>query len=116
MLSGPFYVAGQGGVSTTRFDAIKRSNGFGPETATSETGSYQLSAGAEAGVIGKFGVVTLVPAARLQYVHANVDGFAENGLLANAFDSRSIDAVTGSVRVKASVPERPSARSATSGS
>ena len=104
MLSGPFYVAAQAGISTTRFDAIKRANGFGPDTATSQTGSYQLSSGAEVGVIGKFGVVTLVPAARLQYVHANVDGFSESGLLANAFTSRNLDTVSGSVRLKASTP------------
>lgn len=103
-LKGPLYVSGQAGVSLATFDT-DRFVGVGPITATGTTRSLQSNAAAEAGVLAKFGATTVVPSARINYIHANVDSFDEKGdILKMSFESRTINAFFASARVKATTP------------
>jgi outer membrane lipase/esterase len=101
-LMGPFYVAGQAGVSLNRFSDIRRSVGIGPLVATGNTDALQVSAAAEAGYIMKTGGITLVPSARLQVVNSHINGFTESGdVLAMTFSDRDSNAVIGGIRLRA---------------
>lgn len=103
-LNGPLFVTGQGGASAVTFDT-SRHVGLGPITATGSTTSWQGSAALEAGVIARFGALTVVPSGRINYIHANVRGFDERAdILAMSFRDRTVDAFFASGRVRASTP------------
>ena len=103
MLSGAYFVTGTLGGSISMFESVKRFTGFPTVDGEGSASSLQGSAGIEAGMMSKVGGVVLVPSARLQYIHANMRGYQETApILAMQFDDRSIDALVGGVRVRAS--------------
>jgi outer membrane lipase/esterase len=103
--AGSFFVTGAAGASWMSFDDLRRNTGLGPVAATGSTTASQLSAALEAGFMTRVGGLTVVPSARLQYVHADVNGYAETApILAMAFGGRTLEAVIGGVRVRASAP------------
>lgn len=103
---GPFFVTGALGGSWMDLSDIKRNTGFGPVDALGRTTSTQLSGSLEAGYFMRAGNWTISPTARLQAIHASIAGYAETGLLAMAFESRSVDLLVGGVRLRASTPAR----------
>ncbi len=99
---GPVYGSFDAGVGGVWFDDVERDTGFGPVVADSETEGYTVSVAAEVGVAQNLGGVTLIPSARLTYVHAEVDDFRESApILALEFDERESDAVLGRVSLRA---------------
>jgi outer membrane lipase/esterase len=105
MLSGAYFITGTIGGAITSFDDVKRATGFGPIDATGSASYLQGSAGLEGGMISKVGGVTLIPSARLMYIHSAARGYGETApLLAMQFQDRGIDAVIGGVRMRASTP------------
>jgi outer membrane lipase/esterase len=99
---GPVFVTGQAGGSMTQFDGLKRQTGLGPITSDASTAhAHQLGTNIESGVIFKPGGLSIVPSARVGYINASVDSFAETSdLLAMSFGDRTLSSGTASARIR----------------
>jgi outer membrane lipase/esterase len=101
-LFGPMFITATAGGSLMDADAIKRSVGLGPITATGQTASgRQAGANVEAGVILKTGGFNLIPSARVGYIYSKMGGYEETGLLAMAFSDRTTSSAIGAARLRA---------------
>jgi outer membrane lipase/esterase len=101
-LYGPLFITATAGGSIMDADAIKRSVGLGPLTATGQTtNGRQAGANVESGVIFKAGGFNLIPSARLGYVYSKIGAYEESGLLAMAFNDRTTSAAIGAARLRA---------------
>ncbi len=102
LVSGPFYVSGNAGISQILLSNVERETGFPTVKARGSTDATVFSATAEAGVAQRFGGITLIPSARIGYASSTIDGYSETAdVLALSFAEREIDQVTGGVRLRA---------------
>lgn len=100
--AGAFYGTFNVGFGGLWFDDVVRRTGFGPVIANSVTDGYTASAAIEVGMVQKMGVISLIPSARLSYVHAHLNGYQERApILALDFNDQDSDALLGRVSVRA---------------
>jgi outer membrane lipase/esterase len=103
-LMGPFYVSGSVGGSWSSITG-RRDTGIATVTANGNTSSSTSNAAVEAGWIVKSNAVSIVPSARLSYIHSSIGAFTETApILANAYSSQTYDGFIAAARVRAIVP------------
>ncbi len=100
---GPLFVSGQVGIAESFINDIERNTGFGPITATGSTNVRQYGAAGEVGALFKMGQTAIIPAARLGYVSADMDGFSETAeLLALEYSDRTVSTAYWAAKIRAS--------------
>jgi outer membrane lipase/esterase len=103
-LWGPFYLAGSVGGSWIDIDG-RRETGIATVVAKGSTTALNANVAAEAGWILKAGGITVVPSARIAYVHSDVDGFSEIApILALSYGRQTFDGIVGGARLRAIMP------------
>lgn len=91
-------------VGAARLDVsnIERSVGVGGLTNTADTDGSQFNVIGEIGYDLKVSGITIIPSGSIGFFRTDLDGYSEDGIFAPlAFGDRNINAVTGSVNVRA---------------
>lgn len=92
------------GAGVTRFADWTRKTGIGPLENKADPSGHALSVSTEAGYDLRMGAFTLTPAARLAWIRGVTDSFKETGVVAPIdYATRTIDAVSGAVELRAAV-------------
>lgn len=90
------------GAGVTRMSDWKRKTFVGPLANKADASGLAFSATLEGGYEMRMGAFALTPSARLGFLHAQSDSFAESGIVAPiAYGRRTVDAVTGAVELRA---------------
>ena len=101
---GNFYLTGSVGGSFSQTEG-RRDTGIPTVVATGDTKGYAATAAGEAGFMLRAGSTTIVPAARLSYVHSNINGFSESApLLAMSYTDHTFDGWVGALKLRAITP------------
>jgi outer membrane lipase/esterase len=92
-----------GSIGANSYEDIERQTPFATVIARGKTAGFQGTATGEVGVLQTVGNWTIMPSARLSFIHTQIDSYSERAeLLAQSFDARESDALLGGVRVRAS--------------
>ena len=103
-LWGSFYLAGSVGGSWIDIDG-RRDTGIATVIAKGSTTALNGNVAAEAGWIVKAGGVTVVPSARIAFIHSDIDGYSESApILAMSYGNHVFDGIVGAARLRAIVP------------
>lgn len=100
--SGALFANAALGAGVTRFADWTRKTGIGPLENKADPSGHALSVSTEAGYDLRMGAFTLTPAAKLAWTRGVTDSFSETGVVAPiAYSTRTIDAVSGAVELRA---------------
>lgn len=99
---GAVYAALTAGAASLDVANIERSVGVGGLVNTGDTSGSQFNVIGELGYKIAFGDYSIIPSGSVGYFRTNIDGYTEDGLFAPlSFGDRDVDAVTGSVNLRA---------------